>query len=86
MSGENVPCNRLEAFLPCGIPYLTLQILCCAGFVVLDGEDAGAKLDADGDVVGRLVSVVGESKHEVRLAYSRVTSLSAKTTSVHPHQ
>ena len=58
--------------MPRGIPYLTLQILRCVGSVVFDGEDAGAKLDADGDVVRRLVSVVGESKHQVRLADSRV--------------
>jgi len=70
--GENIPRNRLETFLACRIPYLTLQVLRCVGFVVLDGEDAGPKLDADGNIVRGLISVVGESKHQVRLAYSRV--------------
>jgi hypothetical protein len=64
-AGVCLPGDRFETFLACSVPYLTFEVLCRVGLVVLDREDAGAKLDADGDVVGRLVAVVSEPEHQV---------------------
>jgi len=60
-------CDGAEGFLARRVPDLEFDLF------VVDGDHAGAELDADGEVVYRLESFVCELEEEARLSNSRVT-------------